>query len=174
MQDFLSTLLTAVITAVIPVISAFAVILIKKYAVKLTADTDSVKAQAYLTEIANAISDAVAATSQTYVDALKNTNAFTKDAQTEALQKALAVCAASISEEAKIFIETQYGDVTDYLTNKIEAEVRSQKLATSAPVTAILESTTDATAVAASAAAATAATYLQTAIDQLEEAVKTE
>lgn len=174
MQDFLSTLLTAVITVAVPVISAFVVVLIKKYAASLTADTDTVKAQAYLTEIADAISDAVAMTSQTYVDALKNAGTFTKEAQTEALQKALAACAASISADAKEFIEELYGDLTEYLTTKIEAEVRSQKLAAGTPVTAALESTTDATAVAASTAAATAATYLQTAIDQLEEASKTE
>lgn len=168
MQDFLTALLTAVITAAIPVVSAFAVTLIRKAAQNAAADTDNIKVQGYITEISDAITDAVSATSQTYVDALKNAGTFTKEAQAEAAKKALTACIASISPAAQAFIEEVYGDITEYLTNKIEAEVRKQKLSLGTPVTAVLESTTDATAVAASTAAATAATYLQAAIDQLD------
>ena len=66
------------------------------------------------------------------------------------------------------FIEGIYGDVKDYLTNKIEAEVRKQK--NEAPATLalpVMESTADTTAIAASTVAATAATVAQVAIGQL-------
>lgn len=59
--------------------------------------------------------------------------------------------------------------MTQYLTTKIEAEVRKQKLDT--PITLALpvaESETDTTAIAASTAAATAATIAQTAVNQLK------
>ena len=62
-----------------------------------------------------------------------------------------------------------YGDITEYLTTKIEAEVRKQKL--EAPITLALpvaESEADTTAIAASTAAATAATIAQTAVNQLK------
>ena len=167
MQEFLQNLCYAVVTAAVPVITAFVVSLIKKVGENKAATTESLKTQGYITEIANAISDAVAATSQTYVDALKNSGNFTPEAQREAAQKALASCIASISPAAQAFIETAYGDLTTYLTNKIEAEVRKQKISVGLPVTAVLESTTDTTAVAASTAAATAATIAQTAIQQM-------
>lgn len=82
----------------------------------------------YIQEIADAISAAVSATSQTYVDALKQAGKFDKDAQIEAARRALAACMASISPAAKEFIERLYGDITEYLSTKIEAEVRNQKL----------------------------------------------
>lgn len=169
MQEFLSSLLTAVITAAIPVLAAYGISLLKKAAENAAADTDDIKVQGYIKEIANAISDAVAATSQTYVDALKQSGTFTVEVQKEAAQKALAACIASISPAAQAFIEAAYGDLKEYLSTKIEAEVRKQKITvpTAIEATAVLESTPDTTAIAASTAAATAATIAQTAINQL-------
>lgn len=174
MQEFLSNLLIAVITAAVPVVSAYVISIIKKAAQNTAADTEDIKVQGYIREIASAISDAVAATSQTYVDALKQAGEFTKEAQAEAAKKALTACIASISPAAQEFIKAAYGDITEYLTNKIEAEVRKQKISLGTPVTAVMESTTDATAVAASTAAATAASYLQTAINQLDAEASTQ
>lgn len=174
-QDFLFTLLTAVITAGVPVVSAYIVSSLKKAAENAKTDTDNITAQRYIEEIATAISDAVAATSQTYVDALKQAGKFDLEAQKEAAQKALTACIASISPAAQEFIEDAYGDLKEYLSTKIEAEVRKQKIAVGTPVTAVVESTADTTAVAASTAAATAATIAQTAIGQMNaESVKTE
>lgn len=104
----------------------------------------------------------VAATSQTYVDALKQAGKFDLEAQKEAAQKALTACLASISPAAQAFIEALYGDLTEYLTTKIEAEVRRQKIA-------LPSSTGGATEVAASTAAATAATI---AVSQLNAETK--
>ena len=55
---------------------------------------------------------------------------------------------------------------------KIEAEVRKQKLSTGIPITSVMESTTDTTTVAASTAAATAASVIQTAISQIDAEAK--
>lgn len=169
MQEFLSNLLTAVITAAVPVVAAYIITLIKKAGDNATAETEDIKAQGYIREIVDAVSNAVAATSQTYVDALKNAGEFTLEAQKEALQKALTACIASISPAAQAFIESVYGDLKEYLTNKIEAEVRKQKLEAPATIALlVMESDTDATAIAASTAAAAAATIAQTAVNQLK------
>lgn len=167
MSEFLQELFLAVVTAAVPTITAFIIVLIKRLGEKAATQTEDTKVQGYITEIANAISDAVAATNQTYVDALKSAGSFTKEAQAEAASKALAAAVAAISPAAQAFIAEVYGDLNEYLTTKIEAEVRSQKLSAGTPVTAVLESTTDTTAIAASTAAATAATIAQTAICQL-------
>ena len=148
MKELLLDLLLAVITAAVPVLTTYAVSYINKAKEKAVASTEDTKRQGYIKKIADAISDAVSE---------------------EAAQKALAACIASISPAATEFIEDAYGDVKEYLTNKIEAEVRKQKneagVLLSLPVQ---ESTTDTTAVAASTAAATAASYIQTAINQLD------
>ena len=168
MKEMIMELLLAVITAAVPVLAGFVISYINKAKDKAVAQTDDTKTQGYIAEIARAISDAVAATSQTYVDALKQAGTFDEKAQKEAAKKALTACLASISPAAREFIENVYGDIVEYLTTKIEAEVRKQKL--EAPATIALpaiESTADTTAIAASTAAATAATIAQTAIGQL-------
>ena len=163
MKELLLDLLLAVITAAVPVLTTYAVGYINKAKERAIANTEDTKRQGYIKEIADAISDAVSATSQTYVDALKQAGKFTKEAQEEAAQKALATCIASISPAATDFIEDAYGDVKEYLANKIEAEVRKQKNEAPALISLpVQESATDATA------AATAASYLQTAINQLD------
>lgn len=167
MKEMLLDLLLAVITAAVPVLTTYAIAYIKRAKEHAQANTDSLKAQGYIAEIADAITDAVAATSQTYVDALKQAGNFTEEAQAEAARKALTACLASISPAATAFIEEIYGDVKKYLTNKIEAEVRKQK--NEAPATIalpVLENATDTTAIAASTAAATAATVAQVTINQ--------
>ena len=151
MKEMLLDLLLAVIAAAVPVLTAYAVGYIKQAGKHAQANTDNIKAQGYIKEITDAIADAVAATSQTYVDALKQAGKFTPEAQAEAAKKALNACLASISPAAMAFIEGIYGDVKDYLTNKIEAEVRKQK--NEAPATLalpVMESTADTTAIAAS------------------------
>ena len=90
----------------------------------------------------------------------------------EEAKKALNACIASLTPAATKFIESAYGDLKEYLSNKIEAEVRKQKLSTGIPITSVMESTTDTTAVAASTAAATAASVIQTAISQIDAEAK--
>lgn len=72
MQEFLMNLFTAVVTAAVPVVAAYVIVLIRKAGDNAAAETEDIKAQGYIKEITDAIADAVAATSQTYVDALKN------------------------------------------------------------------------------------------------------
>ena len=86
MQELLSNLLIAVITAAVPVITAYGISLIKKTAENAAANTSNVKEQGYIREIADAISDAVAATSQTYVDALRRP-AYLRKRRRKKLQK---------------------------------------------------------------------------------------
>lgn len=127
MQEFLKNLLFAVITAVVPVLATYAVILIRKLAANAAANTENVKLKTYIAEVSEAVAAAVMATNQTYVDALKKAGKFSADTQKCAIKIALDACIASISPAAKRFIEQAYGDLSDYLKTRIEAEVRSQK-----------------------------------------------
>ena len=127
MQEFLKELFFAVITAAVPVLTAYIVVLIRKVGENAAANTESIQAKTYITEATEAIAAAVAATNQTYVDALKNAGKFDAEAQKQAAKKALAACLQSISPAAQEFIERAYGDIREYLTTRIEAEVRKQK-----------------------------------------------
>ena len=127
MREFLKDIFLAVLTAAVPMLTAYLVVFIRKAGDNAAANAESVKAKTYITEAAEAIAAAVAATNQTYVDSLKNAGKFDWDAQKEAARKALEACLASISPAAQSFIEAAYGDIREYLTTRIEAEVRAQK-----------------------------------------------
>lgn len=83
--------------------------------------------QRCLDEVAQAAVNAVESVNQTYVDALKEQNVFDEAAQKEAFNMAMEAAKASLSASAKQFVEENIGDLTEYLTTLIEAQVRSQK-----------------------------------------------
>ena len=172
MQDLISDLLVAVVTVCVPIFTAYIVKAIQKAGDNAAADTEDLKVRGYIEEITAAITQTVSCTSQTYVDALKESGEFTLEAQKEALQKSIETAKSILSPAALEFIDDVYGDFVEYVTPKIEAEVRKQKL--EAPVEVVSEiEIPDTTTVAASTAAATAATIAQTAIGQMNaEAVK--
>ena len=127
MKEILLNLVLAVIAAAVPVLTAHAVAYIRKAKEKAVSSTDNTKVQGYIVEISDAVANAVAAISQTYVDALKKAGAFSKEAQEEAAEKALSACLTSISPAAIDYIKGAYNDLKIYLSTKIEAEVRKQK-----------------------------------------------
>lgn len=146
MLEFLQNFFLAVVTAAVPVLTAYIIVLIRQVGDNAAANTENIKAKTYITEATAAIANAVAATNQTYVDSLKNAGKFDADAQREAAKKALEACLASISPAAQSFIEDAYGDIREYLKTKIEAEVRKQKNEATALATAYtLESSVEVT-----------------------------
>ncbi len=169
MNEFLSTLLQAVIIAAVPICAGAAVKGVRAAVQYLASKSESEIAKKYLTDVADAISTAVTYTSQTYVDALKNSGKFTKENQEEALKKAVEQAEKLLTAEARSFLEKAYGDLNAYLVSKIEAEVRVQKqqgntITLGEPFTAELKEAPDVTTVAAATAAATAAAVVQRAI----------
>ena len=84
-------------------------------------------ADKYIAMLDDTICACVIATTQTYVDALKKDNAFTKEAQQEAFNLTYNAVMAVLTDEAKKYLTTIYGDLTAYITNKIEAEVQINK-----------------------------------------------
>ena len=169
MNEFLTTLLQAILVAAVPVCAAFIGKGLKALAAYLGQKTESDEAKRFLEAVADAVSTAVTYTSQTYVDALKKSGEFTKENQEWALKVAIAKAKTLLTEDAIEYLEAAYGSLERYLEGRIEAEVRRQKL--DQPATLVLpvasEIATDATALAASTAAATAASVAQTAISQM-------
>lgn len=124
MKEIFLEVLQTVIIAVVPVIAGYIAVQTKA---KIASNVKNETERRYAEQIASAVSDAVLMTSQTYVDTLKKSGTFSKEAQKEAAEKALSACLAAISPAAKEFINEMYGNVTSYLSTKIEAEVRAQK-----------------------------------------------
>lgn len=127
MNEFFSILLQAVLVAAVPVIAAFASKGFVALAQYLGVKVENATFAKYADQIAKAVSTAVIYVAQTYVDELKKSGTFTEENQKIAMQKALEVAKKQLTQEALEFIEITYGDITEYLTSKLEAEVKIQK-----------------------------------------------
>ena len=74
-----------------------------------------------------AATNCVKSTYQTYVEALKGTDAWTKEAQTNALKTALNGIESQLSDEAKDYLGTNFGGLDTYLTGLIESVIYDLK-----------------------------------------------
>lgn len=79
------------------------------------------KTQALLLGAVDVVASVVKATYQTYVQAIKGTEAWTQEAQKNALQQALHNAQVQLSTEAKDYIQANFGDVGAWVQNQIEA-----------------------------------------------------
>lgn len=110
------------------ILTAYFVKFINVKSAEIQHKVDNDNADKYIAMVADTISACVIATNQTYVDALKKQNAFTAEAQKEAFNLTYNAVMNILTEDAKKYLTEIYGDVTTYITNKIEAEVNLSKI----------------------------------------------
>lgn len=71
--------------------------------------------------ILNVTGNAVKATYQVYVEGIKGTDGWTKDAQEKALQNALETAKSGLTVDALAYIQEQHGDIDAYLKTLVES-----------------------------------------------------
>lgn len=81
----------------------------------------------YITMLGETIAKCVSATNQTYVDALKKAGSFDAEAQKTAFDMTLKAVMTVLGQDAIDYLSAIYGDLNEYLTTLIEAEVKAQK-----------------------------------------------
>lgn len=85
------------------------------------------KARALLNSATTVVSNVVKATYQTYVESIKGTDAWTKDAQEKALQTAVTAARSQLSEEVEKYISDNFGDVETWIKSLIETTLYNLK-----------------------------------------------
>ena len=129
-MEWLPILYQIIEVCVVPllgILTAYFVKFINLKSAEFQAKVENDTADKYIAMLADTITTCVVATNQTYVEALKKDNAFTKEAQQEALRQTLGAVMAVLSEDAKEYLSSIYGDLTAYITTRIEAEVQLNK-----------------------------------------------
>lgn len=81
----------------------------------------------YLTRALDLVANGVKVTYQTYVEDLKGKDAFTKEAQEEALAKAKETIVSQMSCEVKDYISSTFGDFDQWLVSHIESTLYDLK-----------------------------------------------
>lgn len=97
------------------------------------------KARELLGAATSAVTSSVKATFQTYVESIKGTDAWTKDAQITALRMAANTAKTQMSEEVRAYIAANFGDVDTWIENSIEAEIYTLKNGAPAPAAEVAE-----------------------------------
>jgi hypothetical protein len=125
--ELLYEILEVCIIPLLGILTAYAVKFIKIKGDEIAVKLNNEKANKYIALVSQTITDCVIATNQTYVEALKKDNAFSADAQKAAFQMTYDAVMAVLTDDAKDYIVAVYGDLSAYITTKIEAEVNLNK-----------------------------------------------
>lgn len=127
MENFLQELAYAVVLAATPILTTFICKWLSSKSKAIQQNTQSNSFDTTIMAVEALIANAVRATTQTYVDALKKEHMFDKEAQLEAFNKTKDAIMAQLTEDSKKVILAVYGDIDAYLTTQIEAQVKFQK-----------------------------------------------
>lgn len=129
-MEWLALLYEILEVCIIPllgVLTAYIVKYINTKSAEIQTNVDNELANKYITMLTQTITDCVLATNQTYVDALKKNDVFTKEAQEEAFKKTYEAVLSTLTQDATEYLTEIYGDLNVYIKNKIEAEVNKNK-----------------------------------------------
>lgn len=129
-MDWMNTLNQAFQMLMPVVLTALATTLIYHMSLAIKASKSKIKdekADKYLNMLETTITNAVLATTQTYVDSMKKQNAFDKEAQVNAFNMTYEAVMKVLTDEAKVYLEAIVGDLNTYITNQIEATVKLTK-----------------------------------------------
>lgn len=130
-MEWLPLLYQILEVCIIPLLGILTAYIVKYINIKseeIQGKVENDMADKYIAMLADTISACVVATNQTYVEALKKQNAFTAEAQKEAFNLTFNAVMSVLTEDAKKYLSEAYGDLTTYITNKIEAEVNLSKI----------------------------------------------
>lgn len=129
-MDWMNVLKNTFELIVYPVLSIGGVYLTYLISVKikeLKQKTNDDTTKKYLDMLNDTIANAVLATTQTYVEALKKENKFDLEAQKIAFKQTYEAVMKVLTDDAIKYIIASVGDLETYVTNKIEAEVKLTK-----------------------------------------------
>ena len=123
-QQILINITITVAAALLTALGSWVLVKVKNLVATKIKNT---KTQALLLGAVDVVASVVKATYQTYVQAIKGTEAWTQEAQKNALQQALRNAQVQLSTEAKDYIQANFGDVGAWEQNQIEATLYDLK-----------------------------------------------
>ena len=129
-MDWMNLLYDILDLCIVPLMGILVAYLVKYINAKgqaIATQVDSELAAKYITMLTTTITDCVIATNQTYVNALKAEGKFDKEAQQKAFTMTYNAVMDILTEDAKEYLATVYGDLSLYLIKRIESEVSSNK-----------------------------------------------
>lgn len=127
-MELLTQIFEVCIIPLLAVLTGYLISIIKKKANEISSKTDNELTAKYTGMLADTITSCVLATNQIYVDSLKKQGKFDFEAQKVAFKMTLDSVLIILSDEAKIYLSSIYGDLDTYITKQIESTVNQNKI----------------------------------------------
>ena len=127
MKQELQTVLVQLLIAILPILSAFIIRLLNLKSNEIKQLTKNSKLDKYIDYAADIIKKSVIAVNQTFVEKLKEQNAFTQEKQKEAFELAKKKIMSMLNEDSKKALASIYDDLNAFLDAQIEATVNNLK-----------------------------------------------
>lgn len=127
-MNLLQQIFEVCIIPLLGILTTYFIVFIKNKSNELKEVTDNELYKKYIDLLQDTIVRCVIATNQTYVENLKNKNAFDKEAQEEAFKMTYDAVMVILTDDAKDYLNNAVGDLQLYVTKLIEAQVNMSKL----------------------------------------------
>lgn len=126
-MEMLQQIFNICIIPLLGVLTTYLVLFIRKKTEQLKQETDNELYQKYMDMLSETIVNCVIATNQTYVEALKDKNAFDEAAQKEAFTMTYQAVLNILSQDAITYLNEAVGDLDEFIRQMIEAQVNVSK-----------------------------------------------
>lgn len=120
-MNLLQQIFEVCIIPLLGILTTYFIVFIKNKSNELKEVTDNELYRKYIDLLQDTIVRCVIATNQTYVENLKNKNAFDKEAQEEAFKMTYDAVMVILTDDAKEYLNNAVGDLQLYVTKLIEA-----------------------------------------------------
>lgn len=127
MEIMITEIFQVCIIPILAVLTTFFIKWVNAKSIEIQNNIDDATLKKYISMLETTITSCVIATNQTYVDSLKQQNKFDAAAQQEAFKRTSNAVLAILSEDAKKYLSTAFGDLETYINKKIESEVKINK-----------------------------------------------
>lgn len=120
LKDILITCISIILTGLASWLTTFLVSLINS-------KVKDAKMAKWLYQITEIVMNSVKTVTQTFVDTLKKDGKFDKASQEEAMKRCLELVQSQLTDDAKKFIQDNFGDIQTWLKTQIESIIYSLK-----------------------------------------------
>ena len=126
-QEILSTILKTVLIPILPLLTIYLINWLTVKNTELKEKINNEKFNKYLDILHELITSNVMMVNQTFVDALKKEEIFTKEDQIEAFNIVKTNVLNSLKTEAVVILKSVIEDLDTYINTEIESSVRANK-----------------------------------------------
>lgn len=130
MVELIAQIFEVCLIPLLGVLTTFFAKWVNAQAEKLASSSRNEAEKKYIEMLNETITDCVIATSQTYVDSLKKQGAFDVEAQKTAFSMTYEAVIKLLTNEATEYLSEAVGDLSLYITQKIESQVSLNKTTT--------------------------------------------